>query len=72
MKSALELRCRLAFGREILAWQATFLPVEPARPAGTGPNYAAEMQHSGGFLPDFNINRKKMTVARPLLLEELR
>ena len=72
MKTTLQLRSRLAFGREILAQRMTFLPVDPARPAETGPNYAEEMQHSSGFLPFFNINRKKLTVAQPLLWEVLR
>jgi hypothetical protein len=72
MKTALQFRSRLAFGGEILAQSVTFLPVEPARRADDGEIYTPEMQHLAGFLPVFNFNRKNLTVAQPLLKEELR
>lgn len=72
MKSALQFRSRLAFGREILAQSVTFLPVEPARSSAEGRLYTSEMQHLAGFLPVLNFNRKNLTVAQPLLKEELR
>lgn len=72
MKTAIQFRSRLAFGGEILAQSATFLPVEPARPFAEEEIYAPEMQHLAGFLPVLNFNRKNLTVARPLLKEVLR
>jgi hypothetical protein len=62
---------RLAFGGEILAQQATFLPVARAQADDTRGVYALERQHLTGFLPTFNFNRKNLTVARPLLKEQL-
>jgi hypothetical protein len=67
MKKSCQFHSRLASGGEILAQSATFLPVEPARPAPDGHIYQPEMQHFAGFLPVFNFNRKNLTVARPLL-----
>jgi hypothetical protein len=72
MKTALQFRSRLAFGGEILAQQVPFLPVESAGSSAREAIYASEMQHLAGFLPVFNINRKNLTVAQPLLKEELR
>lgn len=72
MRTALQFRSRLAFGGEILAQQATFLPVMPARQTDDGEIYTSEMQHLAGFLPVFNINRKNLTVAQPLLKEKSR
>ena len=72
MKSAVQFRSRLAFGGEILAQSATFLPGDTARPAAAGEIYTPEMQHLAGFLPVLNFNRKNLTVAQPLLKEVLR
>jgi len=72
MKTALQLRSRLAFGREILTQQDTFLPVPRNQEDESGTSYRAEMQHSGTFLPFFSLNRKNLIVAQPLLLEVLR
>jgi hypothetical protein len=72
MKTAVQFRSRLAFGGEILAQQATFLPVQPAPSLGGGHICTSEMQHLAGFLPVLNINRKNLTVAQPLLSEESR
>lgn len=72
MKSALQFRSRLAFGGELLAQSATFLPGEPARPPADGGIYTQEMQHFAGFLPVLNFNRKILTVAQPLLKQVLR
>jgi hypothetical protein len=67
-----QFRSRLAFGGEILAQSATFLPVAPARPAAAGEICTSEMRHLAGFLPVLNFNRKNLTVAQPLLKEDLR
>ena len=67
-----QFRSRLAFGGEILAQQATFLPVAPARSPDRGTIYTPETRHLAGFLPIFNFNRKNLTVAQPLLKETLR
>ena len=72
MKSAVQFRSRLAFGGEILAQSATFLPVAPARAAAEPAIYTSEMQHFAGFLPVLNFNQKNLTVAQPLLKEDLR
>ena len=72
MKSALQFRSRLAFGWEILAHTATFLPVTPAVRDAGAEIYAPEPRHLGGFLPFLNFNRKKLTMAQPLLKEVLR
>ena len=72
MKTALQFRSHLAFGGEILAECATFLPVEPAGHQATGNLYTPELRHLWGFLPIFNFNRKNLTVAQPLLKETLR
>ena len=44
----------------------------PARQTDDGEIYTSEMQHLAGFLPVFNINRKNLTVAQPLLKEKSR
>jgi len=72
MKTALEFRSRLAFGGEILAQSATFLPGEPSRLPADGEIYTPEMRHLCGFLPVWNFNRKNLTVAQPLLKGDLR
>jgi hypothetical protein len=72
MRTALQFRSRLAFGGEILAQPATFLPVSLAAADDDTAIYTSEMRHSAGFLPVFNFNRKKMTLAQPLLKEDLR
>jgi hypothetical protein len=71
MKTPFQFRSRLARGGEILTQQATFLPVAPAQPPGSGKIYTQEMQHLAGFLPVFDFNRKNLTVAQPLLKEVL-
>jgi hypothetical protein len=72
MKTALQFHSHLAFGREILAGSATFLPVEPDELRAGGNIYTPEMRHLGGFLPILNFNRKNLTVAQPLLKGGLR
>ena len=72
MKTALQFHSRLAFGGEILAESATFLPVEPEGRGTTGNLYTPEMRHLWGFLPILNFNRKNFTVAQPLLKGGLR
>ena len=72
MKTAIQFRSRLAFGGEILTQHATFLPVEDIQTSAGGAIYASEMRHLAGFLPIFNIKGKNLTVAQPLLKEELR
>jgi hypothetical protein len=72
MKTALQFRSRLAFGGEILAQPATFLPGATLRPAADLEIFTPELQHLAGFLPVLNFNRKKMTLAQPLLKEVLR
>ena len=72
MRTAIQFRSRLAFGGEILAHHATFLPVEASKPSASEEIYTSEVQHLAGFLPVFNFNRKNLTVAQPLLKEELR
>ena len=72
MKSAVQFRSRLAFGGEILAQSATFLPVEPGRLCADRDIFTPEQQHFAGFLPVLNFNRKNLTVAQPLLKEVLR
>ena len=72
MKTALQFHSHLAFGGEILAGSATFLPVEPAGQGATGNLYTPELRHLGGFLPILNFNRKNLTVAQPLLKGGLR
>lgn len=58
MKTALEFRCRSAFGGEILARQATFLPVEQVPPSAIPEMFLPEMQYLAGIPPVFNFNRK--------------
>ena len=65
-------RSRLASGGEILAQQATFLPVQTAGTHAGEEIYTSEFVHLAGFLPIFNFNGKNFTVAQPLLKEELR
>ena len=72
MKTIFHFRSRLQTCGEILAHPVTFLPVEPSRPLRTGKVYAQEMQHLAAFLPVFNFKRKNLTVAQPLLKEDLR
>ena len=72
MKTPFQFRTQLQTCGEILAQQVTFLPVEPAHPSQTGKIYTQEMQHLAGFLPVFNFKRKNLTVAQPLLKEDLR
>jgi hypothetical protein len=72
MKNHFQFRSRLASGGEILAQQATFLPVQTARPHPGEDIYTSELEHLASFLPIFNINGKKFMVAQPLLKEELR
>jgi hypothetical protein len=72
MKSALEFRTRLAFGGEILAHQATFLPVGPFDRGHFSRFSYSDMQYFTGFRPVFNMNRDKLTVAQSLLTEVLR
>jgi hypothetical protein len=72
MNTPFQFRSRLAFGGEILTQQATFLPVKTVLTTGPSANYVVNLQHSAGFLPVFNFNRKNLTVAQPLLMEELR
>jgi hypothetical protein len=72
MKTLFQFRSRLQTRGEILAHPAAFLPVEPIRPAQTGKIYTQEMQHLAGFLPVFNFKRKNLSVAQPLLKEDLR
>jgi hypothetical protein len=72
MKNSVQFRSRLAFGGEILAQQATFLPVAPDQSSPERWIYLSERRHSGGFLPVFNPHGKKMIVAQPLLREVLR
>jgi hypothetical protein len=66
-----QFRSRLAFGGAILAQQATFLPVASAWRGHTGDVCTPERQHLAGFMPTFNFNRKNLTVARPLLKDQL-
>ena len=72
MKSPFQFRSQLQTCGEILAHPAAFLPVEPARPPQAGEIYTQEMRHLAGFLPVFNFKRKNLTVAQPLLKEDLR
>ena len=72
MKSAVQFRSHLAFGGEILAQPATFLPGEAGLAEGDGQIYTPELRHLAGFLPILNFNRKKVTLAQPLLKEVLR
>ena len=65
-------RSQLASGGEILAQQATFLPVQTAGPRAGEEIYTSELLDLAGFLPILNFNRKNLTVAQPLLKEELR
>lgn len=71
MQTAIQFRSRLAFGGEILAQQATFLPVEPACAGATGEVYTPARLHLARYLPVFNFIRRNSTVARPLLKEPL-
>lgn len=72
MKSSLELRSRLAFGGEILAHQATFLPVGRCVGGDSSLLFHSDVQHFTGFRPVFDMNRNKLTVAQSLLTEVLR
>jgi hypothetical protein len=72
MKTLFQFRSQLQTRGEILAHPVAFLPVERARPPQTGELYTREMQHLAGFLPVFNFKRKNLTVAQPLLKEDLR
>jgi hypothetical protein len=71
MKTSVQFCSRLAFGGEILAQPVPFLPVAPHRSAVEAALYTPERRHLAGFLPIFNFNGKKLTVAQPLLLEDL-
>jgi len=72
MRTALQFRSRLAFGGEILTQQVTFLPTSTGRRNTEEELYAPEVQHLAGFLPIFNFNGKNLTVAQPLLKENVR
>lgn len=72
MNTSFQFRSRLASGGEILAQQATFLPVQTGCTPAREQIYASELEYLAGFLPVFNFNGKKFTVAQPLLKEELR
>ena len=71
MKTPFQFRSRLATGGEILAQQATFLPVEPARPFDAEYIHLSKMQYLAGFLPVLGFNGKKTdggtTVAKGVL-----
>lgn len=67
-----QFRSQLAGGGEILAQQATFLPVQTIRPGTEEAVFVSELGDLASFLPIFNFNRKNLTVAQPLLKEELR
>jgi hypothetical protein len=66
-----QFRSRLDLGGANLAQQATILPVAPAWTVATGDVHATERQLLAGFMPAFNFNRKNLTVARPLLKDQL-
>jgi hypothetical protein len=72
MTKSLQFRSHLAFGGEILAGTATFLPVESGRRHAGQEMAAPEMQHLAGFLPVLNFNRENFAVAQPLLKGGLR
>lgn len=72
MNPAFQFRSQLAFGGEILTQQAMFLPVKTDLTTGPSANYVVNLRQSAGFLPILKFNRKKLTVAQPLLMEELR
>jgi len=72
MKTPFQFRSQLQTCGEILAHPVAFLPVEPARPLQTREPDMQEMRHLAGFLPVFNFKRKNLTVAQPLLKEDLR
>ena len=72
MKTTFHFRSQLQTSGEILAHPAAFLPVDPVHPSHAGKIYTQEMQHLAGFLPVFNFKRKNLTVAQPLLKEDLR
>jgi hypothetical protein len=72
MKNPFHFRSRLQTCGEILAQHVAFLPVDPAHPSHAGEIYTQEMRHLAGFLPVFNFKRKNLTVAQPLLKEDLR
>jgi len=72
MKTTYLFRSPLPLGGEILAQQVTFLPVEPLGWAENGAGYASPMRYFVRFLPVFDAERKNMTMAQPLLKEDLR
>jgi hypothetical protein len=69
MKKTRPFRFPRAFGGEILAQYATFLPVATGWLGADGEIYAAERPPLAGFLPILEFNRKNLTVAQPLLKE---
>jgi hypothetical protein len=55
-----------------LTQPATFLPVKPGGGRSGGEFFLPELRHLASFLPVFNFNRKKLSVAQPLLKGGLR
>jgi len=71
-RTPFQFRSQLTRGGEILAQQATFLPVPTTRPEVKEAVLASQRGDLASFLPVFNFNRKNLTMAQPLLKEELR
>jgi hypothetical protein len=72
MKNTLPFLSRLACGRENLTQHLPFLPVGPAPAAADGGIYRPDMPAGAGFSPAFSFNRENLTLAQPLLKEDLR
>jgi len=64
-------RSQLGCGGAILAQRATFLPVPSAQTGRAWDLATPEQLCFTVFLPIFDYNRKKLTVARPLLKDQL-
>jgi hypothetical protein len=69
--TSFQFRAQLAAGGEILAQQATFLPVESASRLAMGVFYTEEIQHWAGFSPVFNINQKTINGGTTVAKEDL-